>query len=270
MKPEDHKNNLSGDSPRNEANPHDEPKIKGKRREVWSVFFGGIAGLALWIAGIAYSANQNVAIIWLWLAGVLGMTSWCFFWAAREEHGAIVRVWTVGSFLVSLSCLYWYWASSEQPAVLTSSKVAPADTSIAREESSPRTSPRVTPSVPPAVATVGGLKFTPKQVFDRISREPTAWDRGKTKQAFERLRVDWTLFFSSADRIKLPGVDKLLVTFRDDSGALVKCVVPFQGHENLQLTDKTQKFRIRGVIELITEGEYIGLKEGAVFESVFQ
>jgi len=94
------------------------------------------------------------------------------------------------------------------------------------------------------------------------------WHRPTVRKGFEGMYVDWTLtYFSTRPRY---GGDKITISFvsREKEGStLVSVTAPAAGNEHLPITETTQKFQVKGVIESV-EPYGISLKPGATFEPV--
>jgi hypothetical protein len=97
-------------------------------------------------------------------------------------------------------------------------------------------------------ASTPSFTFTSEQISNKL-RDSWSSQREEIAKAFEGLRVEWILFFNSAIRLATDP-DTMLASFRQkDSLVLVFFRIPTRGNEHFPLTSKTQRYKVRGMIE---------------------
>jgi len=194
-----------------------------------------VATLVLAFAGLHGFQNKSITIISFGIGAILVVIGLCLYWQDA--------VWKNDEKLKSSPSKLEDVGSSS----LTEPKPTSASPTVSPTAASP--SPKQTPSTTPdhRVASLS-MEDVQQKLSEAISSTASG-EYDEVRNALIGLRVDWTLNFFSARRDS--GGKLMQVTLHDPKQmiGLVYVKLPLAGNERLPLMERTDVFRVRGIID---------------------
>lgn len=228
------------------------PRSKNVKR--MTILLGIIATVLIGIAGIVASDGHRSVAIWIcYLSTVI------YLLIAFKAWDDAVPTKNVPNHTPNE-------LDKSSTAALTESKPSSAPSAISPATASPTPPPlpTQTPAIVLPVTTPSPIKLpsatpehrvaslTLREVVRKLSDAINSAERGKydeLKNALKGLRVDWTLNFFSANRDSSGKSMRVWLHEKNEPLGLVFFDLPLAGNERLPLMEKTDVFRVRGIID---------------------